>query len=76
METASEWSKNFEQRWDEYVLEKTTDELLCEGESLNYYFQDCVEAEQGISSKDVIRMRRIEKELDRRGVALWWSRNF
>ncbi len=76
METATEWAKNFEQRWDEYVLEKTTDQLLCEGDSLNDYFRSCEEGGHGISSKDVIRMRRIEKELDRRGVALWWSRNF
>jgi hypothetical protein len=76
METATEWAKNFEQRWDEYVLEKTTEELLSEGESLNDYFRMCEEAEQGISSKDVIRMRRIEKELSRRGAKLWWSSNF
>jgi hypothetical protein len=76
METATEWAKNFEQRWDEYVLEKTTDQLLCEGDSLNDYFRSCEEGGHGISSKDVIRMRRIEKELDRRGVALWWNRNF
>jgi len=72
METASEWSKRFEQGWDEYVLEKTTEELLSEGESLYYYFQECAEGGHGISTKDSIRMNRIEKELHRRGAKLWW----
>ncbi len=72
METVSDWSKNFEQRWDEYVLEKTTEELLCEGESLSHYFRSCEEGGHGISTKDTIRMNRIEKELRRRGKALWW----
>jgi predicted nucleic acid-binding OB-fold protein len=71
METASEWSKNFEQRWDEYVLEKTTDELLSERESLLDDFRDYAEIGQGISTKETIRMNRIEKELTRRGVRFW-----
>jgi hypothetical protein len=73
METATDWSKNFEQRWDEYVLEKTTDELQCEGDSLNYHFEDCAEGGHGISTKDSIRMDRIEKELRRRGVRPCWK---
>lgn len=68
----SEWAKNFDQFWDEYVLEKTTEELLSEGESLNQDFEDYAEIGQGISTKETIRMNRIEKELRRRGVRLWW----
>jgi hypothetical protein len=71
METASEWAKNFEQRWDEYVLEKTTPELLSERESLEEDFRDYAKTGQGISTKETIRMNRIEKELTRRGVRFW-----
>jgi hypothetical protein len=72
METATEWAKKWEQGWDEYVLEMTTEELQSEGESLSHYFQMCEEGGHGISSKDVIKMNRIEKELRRRGVRPWW----
>ncbi len=68
----SEWAKQFEQRWEEYVLEKTTDELQSEGDSLNHYFEMCAENEEGISTKDSIRMNFIVKELRRRGVRPWW----
>ncbi len=68
----SEWAKKFEQGWEEYVLEKTTEELQSEGESLNHYFEMCAENEEGISSKDGIRMDFITKELKRRGAPLWW----
>jgi hypothetical protein len=72
METASEWAKNFEQRWDEYVLEKTTDELRSERESLLDDFRDYAEIGQGISTKETIRLNRIEKELRRRGIRVEW----
>lgn len=69
----SEWERKWEQGWDEYVLEKTTDELQCEGESLAYYFDSCEEDGHGISTKDTIRMNRIEKELLRRGKRPCWK---
>lgn len=72
MAVVTEWAKKWEQGWDEYVLEMTTEELQEEGDSLASYFRSCEEDGHGISTKDTIKMRRIEKELRRRGVRAWW----
>jgi hypothetical protein len=73
MGTETEWAKKWEQGWDEYVLEMTTDELQCEGESLASYFESCEQDGHGISTKDSIKARRIEKEILRRGKRPCWK---
>lgn len=45
------------------VHEMTTDELQCEVEFWEFFYAECAEIGQGISSKEVVRKRAVEVEL-------------